>query len=232
MTGTISISSASRERARGNFALLMTHIANLYCMGTCSSISAYEAHELAESAAYALGISDATPDEAAFALDVDDPIALWREAVHTLERRTDDVLILWREAVSIMPPIRNVALRDTLASLGEIKSCYDVRFAAHEVPCDIDYQLSVPVGPNLAGLDYIEAWLAQFLAEARWIARFDTQSCISVLEHVCPDYRGLHVNLYDLLLPHEGELVPAELTPEQKNLRRNSPMANDVPSDE
>jgi hypothetical protein len=27
-----------------------------------------------------------------------------------------------------------------------------------------------------------------------------------VLERVCPDYRGLHVNLYDLLLPHEDEL--------------------------
>ena len=105
-----------------------------------------------------------------------------------------------------MPPIRNVALRDTLASLGELRSCHDTMFAAHEVPCDIDYQLSEPVDANLLGLDYIEAWLAQLLKETRWIARFDVGSCITVLERTCPDYRGLHVNLYDLLLPHESEL--------------------------
>ena len=84
---------------------------------------------------------------------------------------------------------------------------YDTHFAAHEVPCDIDYQPSKPVNPQLLGLDYIEAWLAQLLAETRWIAQFDAASCVNVLERACPDYKGLHVNLYDLLLPHENELA-------------------------
>ena len=108
--------------------------------------------------------------------------------------------------VATMPPIHNVALRDTLVSLGELRSRYDTMFAAHEVPCDIDYQLSEPVDPRLLGLDYIEAWLAQLLVETRWIAQFDADSRLAVLERACPDYKGLHVNLYDLLLPHEGEL--------------------------
>ena len=56
------------------------------------------------------------------------------------------------------------------------------------------------------GLDYIEAWLAQLLVETRWIAQFDAGSCIAVLERACPDYKGLHVNLYDLLFPREDEL--------------------------
>ena len=30
---------------------------------------------------------------------------------------------------------------------------------------------------------------------------------VNVLERACPDYKGLHVNLYDLLLPHENELA-------------------------
>ena len=148
-----------------------------------------------------------TAEEAARVLDVEDPIALWHDGLDALDARMDAALGTWREIVAIMPPIRNVALRDTLASLGELKRRYDTRFAAHEVPCDIDYQLSAPVGPQLLGLDYIEAWLAQLLAETRWIAQFDTTSCIAVLERTCPDYRGLHVNLYDLLLPHEDELV-------------------------
>ena len=159
------------------------------------------------SVAYALGIADATADEAASVLDVDDPIALWHSCLNTLDVRVDMALDVWRGVIAIMPPIRNVALRDTLASLGELRRRYDTHFAAYEVPCDIDYQPSKPVNPQLLGLDYIEAWLAQLLAETRWIAQFDAASCVNVLERACPDYKGLHVNLYDLLLPHENELA-------------------------
>lgn len=187
----------------------MAHVAGLYCMGGSSSISAHEAQELATSVAYVLGIADATAGEAARALDVEDPIAAWHDGLAALDARMDAALDVWREVVATMPPIRNVALRDTLASIGGLRSLYDTRFAAHEVPCDIDYQLSTPVDPRLLGLDYIEAWLAQLLAETRWIARFDVESCIGVLERTCPDHRGLLVNLYDLLLPHESELTRA-----------------------
>ena len=69
--------------------------------------------------------------------------------------------------------------------------------------CKIDE----PVVPQLLGLDYIEAWLAQMLVEMRWIAQFEAESCIAVLERACPDYKGLRVNLHDLLLPHEDELA-------------------------
>ncbi len=209
MTGMISASSLDADRAQENFSRLMVHVAKLYCMGGSSSVSSYEAQELATSVAYVLGIADATVEEATCVLDVEDSIALWHEGLHALDVRVGAALGMWREIVAIMPPIRNVALRDTLASLSELRSRYDTRFAAHEVPCDIDYQLSMPVDPQLLGLDYIEAWLAQLLVETHWIAQFDAASCVNVLERACPDYKGLHVNLYDLLLPHEEELVRA-----------------------
>lgn len=193
-------------RAQRNFAKLMTHVANLYCMDGSSSISAHEMAQLTASVAYVLGITGASAEDAARALCVDDPVAHWHERLAALDTRVDAVLATWRNIALTMPPIRNVALRDTLASLGDLKRRYDVHFAAHEVPCDIDYQLSEPVDTRLQGLDYIEAWLAQLDRETRWIARFETESCIAVLEHVCPDYRGLHVNLYDLLLPYEADL--------------------------
>lgn len=201
---------AEALRAQEGFARLMTHVARLYCLGGSSSISAFEAHELTTSASYVLGIADASAENAARTLAAGDPMTLWREGLAELDKRVDATLGVWGEIVTIMPPIRNVALRDTLASLGRLKSVYDTRFAAHIVPCDIDYQLSVPVDTQLMGIDYIEAWLAQLLKEVRWIARFDVDSCIRVLERVCPDYRGLHVNLYDLLLPHEEELELAD----------------------
>ena len=209
MAGTIN-KRAGAPNAGGaseSFARLMAHVAGLYCAGGSSSVSACEAHELAMSVAFALGIADATLEEAAIVLDVDNPVALWHEGVRALQRRTDAALALWRNVVAAIPPIRNVALRDTLASLGELRRRYDVHFAAHEIPCDIDYQLSEPMDPGLLGIDYVEAYLARLLVEARWIARFDVESCVAVLERACPDYRGLHVNLCDLLLLHEDELL-------------------------
>lgn len=214
MTGMINMvaspaDSASLQRASANFALLMEHVAGLYCMGGSSSISLLEAHELAMSVCYVLGIADASPEEAAAALNVQDPVSLWQKSLAKLDDRMETTLALWHEVVETMPRINNVALRDTLASLGELRSRYDAIFAAHVVPCDIDYQLSAPMDADLLGLDYVTAWLEQLLAEARWIARFDAGSCVCVLERICPDYRGLHVNLYDLLLPYEDELVPS-----------------------
>ena len=193
-------------RAQCNFAKLMSHVANLYCADGSSSMSTHEMARLTASVAYALDITEAAPKDAARVLCIDDPVALWHERLAALDTRIDAALVIWRNIVLTMPPIRNVALRDTLASLGNLRQRYDMHFAAHEVPCDIDYQLSEPVDTRLQGLDYIEAWLAQLDRETHWIAQFDTKSCIDMLERVCPDYRGLHVNLYDLLLPYEASL--------------------------
>lgn len=193
-------------RAQQNFAQLMAHVASLYCMNESSSLSQQEAAELTLSVTYTLGIIGASPEEAAQTLSVDDPIALWHSHLAALDSRIDNALAIWNRIVLTMPPIHNVALRDTLISLGGLKSRYDTRFAAHTVPCDIDYQLSGPIDIDLCGIDYIEAWLAQLERETIWIAQFDVDSCISTLERVCPDYRGLHINLYDLLSAHANEL--------------------------
>ena len=193
--------------AAGNFALVVRHVMRLYAPG-CSSVSAGEAHELALSVAYALGHCADTPDAQMLRLGTESPLDLHRECLARLNAKLEEVMDSWREVAAIMPPIRNVALRDTLASIGRAPRLYDKLFAAHEVPCDIQYQLSRPVSEDLQGLDYLAAWLAQLRWEVEWIARFDTGSCIRVLERVCPDHRGLHVNLYDLLSPHESELRP------------------------
>lgn len=192
--------------AQRNYAQLMTHVVRLYCMDGSSSVSISETAQLTASVLYVLGIANTTAEEAAMELCVDNPIVLWHKRLAELDARVDTALATWQRIILAMPPIRNVALRDTLASLGDLKRRYDMRFAAHEVPCDIDYQLSEPIDTHLQGLDYIEAYLAQLERETRWIARFDTADCIAVLERICPDYRGLHVNLYDLLAAHAAEL--------------------------
>ncbi|MDO4538713.1 MAG: DUF6179 domain-containing protein, partial [Coriobacteriales bacterium] len=107
-----------------------------------------------------------------------------------------------------MPPIHNIALRDTLTSIGSLPRVYDTYFAAHEIPVSIDYPLSKPIPEHLKGLDYVEAWLVQLLAEARFLAQFKLSEMVSYLESWCPDYRGLLINLYDPIYEafHSGRI--------------------------
>ena len=112
---------------------------------------------------------------------------------------------LWRAVCATMPSeLRNVSLRDTLASIEGCWTRYDPRLFADEVPCDIDYQLCRPVEKRLpsegkppVGPFYLREYLRRLLIEARLLACFDPGDEIAVLEASCPDWRGLHVNLYE-----------------------------------
>ena len=186
----------SVEEAACGFARLMAHICELYTCGESSSVSEFEGNELAASALYVLGFPN--NDRAALqALCSDDVIAAWTHKRLELEHRIPCVMELWQSAVALMPPIRNIALRDTLCSIGRLPSSYDTFFAAHVVPCSIDYPLSQPVSEDLQGLDYIEAWLAQLHAEADFLAQFDLEDMVGYLDAWCPDYQGLLINVHD-----------------------------------
>lgn len=200
----------ANERAMEGFTTLMAHICGLYTCGESSSVSELEGNELAESALYVLGFRDDNASEALGALASGDAIAAWTRKRRELDARVTDVMGLWQRVIATMPPIHNIALRDTLASIGRLPLVYDSFFAAHEVPCSIDYPLSIPVSERLKGLDYIEAWLAQLLDEARFIAQFDTDEMVDHLARWCPDYRGLLINLYDPIHDawREGKLSP------------------------
>ncbi len=198
--------SIAKDQAVASFSYLFHKLVRLYAAGS-GSVSRAEAASLLESLSFTLGIENLDEPEAIALLAARDPDVLFREKLSDLACRVDAALETWREICAVMPPIRNVALRDTLESIGAIKTLYDTYFAAHEVPCDIQYQLSRPVDERLRGIDYVQAWLDQLLCETRWIAQFTPESCIAAFERACPDYRGLHVNLYDLLAPRESELV-------------------------
>lgn len=191
------VESAANEQAMAGFAKLMNHICMLFTCGESSSVSEFEGRELAESALYVLGLADETAQQMLGLLASDDIVALWTQKRSELESRIPGVMRLWQRVIAIMPPIRNIALRDTLASIGRVPQTYDTFFAAHEVPASIDYPLSKPLSEQLKGLDYVEAWLTQLLEEAQFLARFDVGEMTAHLEAWCPDYRGLLINLYD-----------------------------------
>ena len=198
MNDLLSIAEAAAdEQAIRGFTKLMNHICALYTCGESSSVSEFEGLELAESALYVLGLTDETMQQTLGLLASDDIVSIWTQKRSELESRIPVVMVLWQRVIAIMPPIRNIALRDTLASIGRVPQTYDTFFAAHEVPASIDYPLSKPLSEQLKGLDYVEAWLVQLLEEARFLAHFDVGEMTAYLEAWCPDYRGLLINLYD-----------------------------------
>lgn len=185
------------ERAMEGFAMLMTHVCELYTCGESASVSELEGHELAESVLYVLGLTEDTVQQTLELLAANDVIAVWTSKRNELEARVPEAMALWQRVVTVMPPIRNIALRDTLTSIGTLPQVYDTFFAAHEVPVSIDYPLSKPLSERLKGLDYVEAWLSQLLEEAQFLAQFDLDKMVAFLDGWCPDYRGLLINLYD-----------------------------------
>lgn len=191
------IESGATERAMEGFAELMAHVCALYTHGESSSVSEYEAYELAESVLYVLGLGDKTERQTMELLASGDVVAVWTQKRYELQARIPGVMELWQRVVGVMPPIHNIALRDTLASISQLPQVYDTFFAAHEVPCSIDYPLSEPVPEDLRGLDYVEEWLRRLLVEAQFLARFNTDEVVAYLDAWCPDYRGLLLNLYD-----------------------------------
>ena len=79
-------------------------------------------------------------------------------------------------AALVLPQIPNRPLMDTMEAVREAPARYDTHFSAHVVPTEFLY---VPHGfdaRGLAGIDAVEAWLRAMLAEAHWLARFDTVS--------------------------------------------------------
>jgi len=204
------VESAANEQAMRGFVELMNHICALFTCGESSSVSEFEGHELAESALYVLGLADETAQQTLGLLASDDIVALWTQKRSELESRIPGVMRLWQRVIAIMPPIPNIALRDTLASIGRVPQTYDTFFAAHEVPASIDYPLSKPLSEQLKGLDYVEAWLTQLLEEAQFLARFDVGEMTAYLDAWCPDYRGLLINLYDPINEawSAGEIIP------------------------
>ena len=212
ITQTQAPSAEVLGRRAQALAGLVGHLMQLYTCGNASTVSQAEGWALLESACFVLGVSTLVDDSAAV-LERDELLTVFHERRHALEQRADDVVQLWQDVCLTMPQINNIALRDTLASIGGFKMRYDTLFAAHEVPAEIDYPLSHPVSERLKGLDYLQAWLTQLQREARYLARFDRDECIRVLESSCPDYQGLLINLCELIERAEQRGLISPLSP-------------------
>lgn len=189
------------RKAQENLARLFARNVRLYTCGDSSSVSRVEADGLLRSTLFAFGIdADGGLDEHAVSvLAVDNIAEAYRVALGRLDERVAATMGLWHRVCAAMPPFQSIALWDTLDSIRHLPEVYDTRFAAHEIPCDIDYQLQEPVPDTYLGIDYVHEWLMRLYGEAVRLGRYDFEEACRMLEARCPDYRGLLVNLLDIL---------------------------------
>ena len=86
---------------------------------------------------------------------------------------------------------------DTLKSIGRSFDLYDPVLSAHVVPCDIDYQLALPVPDSLLGIDYVHEYLRRLSIENSLLVRIEPGALTSLLDSWMPDWRDLVANLYE-----------------------------------
>ena len=104
---------------------------------------------------------------------------------------------LWNKICTSLPEVENQSMKDTLKSIGTFWRNYNYQYFAHEIPCDIDYQLSIPISEEKKGVFYVIAYLERLAVENQFLSYFDKDSMIPVLNRYCPDYEGLLINLYE-----------------------------------
>jgi len=178
------------------FLRLLERRTAIYTMGDSSSVPRHVAGDLFLSTCFVLGIDpveQTVPDDLLSA----DLEAEFRRRLAEIGRKVELTERLWQEACLALPLIPNVALRDTLASIGEFPKRYEYRSMAHEIPCSIDYPLCHPVPESLLGVEYVNEYLRRLLVEAEFLGRFEFDACVRVLSRSCPDYFGLLINLYE-----------------------------------
>lgn len=168
-----------------------------YTMGESSSVRFELAQELLHSICYSLGISEDHPDERWKHFLHRDCIAEYQKAIKNLEAKTKFGRRLWQTVCTNLPPIENISLLDTLKNLSIFWEKYDCIFFAHEIPCDIDYQLAIPVPDELQGIDFIIAYLKNLLCENQFLSEYPAEIIIPILKQYCPDYQELLVNLFE-----------------------------------
>jgi len=168
-----------------------------YTMGDSSSVRIETAQELLHSACYLLGIDlSGNPSALKSVLDWDLD-RRFTDAIKTVEEKIQTAQRLWQAACLSAPQIENTSLGSTLRSIGSFSKRYHYHYFAHEIPCDIDYQLCHPVPETLLGVDYIIEYLRRILIEQDFLRRFEPALCIRVLNAYCVDYKGLLINLYE-----------------------------------
>jgi hypothetical protein len=155
------------------------------------------AYDLLESLCYLFDVDGTNLQAAADRYTGVDLASECARRIDRLETRAKALEPIWMGICTTTPPLKSMALRDTLAAIEGVWNRYDARFFPLDISCDIDYPLCHPVSESIKGLDYLERYLESLHIEVQLLQCFPVSSSEQVLACSCPDWRGLLVNLYE-----------------------------------
>ena len=133
-----------------------------------------------------------------YVLDEDCGLAAqFDRGVERIKHKAEQTRALWSQVHASVPRPTSRSMLDTLKSIGQSFDLYDPVLSAHVVPCDIDYQLALPVPDSLLGIDYVHEYLRRLSIENSLLVRVEPEALTSLLDSWMPDWRDLVANLYE-----------------------------------
>lgn len=141
----LSLTIQDWEELQAKLVALLARQARNYTKGESDSVPVETAQALLDSICFTLGLDLEDPGERGRELLARD---LAKELTSRRERLRGEMVrgnILWVSLCRALPPVKNRAMWDTLRSIGGFWRRYDFVYLAQEIPCDIDYQLALPV---------------------------------------------------------------------------------------
>ena len=215
-----SLSAADEAAIQAKLTALLKRRTELYTLGDSSSVRIETAQELLKSIIFCLELYLGRGGESLNRLALEEPEELFARAQRLCEEELARGRALYSRACLTAPGIDNISYRDTLIGIGTFFKRYDYRFFAHQIPCDIDYQLCRAVPENMEGIAYINEYLRRLLIENGFIGRFEKSRVESLLEQTYPDYRGLLINLFEPVCTNAvglaligGDIMALKITP-------------------
>lgn len=178
-----------------NMISLLEKRTERYTMGESSSVPVEKAEELFKSICFTLGL--VAKKRGVCILKTGDMSSLLTVGWNIIESMVDKGKSLLNQVIKSTVINENLSYQDTLEEIHKSFKRYDYHFFAHEVPCDIDYQLCSPVPETLQGIEYINEYLHRLLLENCFCKHFEQAEIIRLLQTYCPDYKGLLINIFE-----------------------------------
>lgn len=94
----------------------------------------------------------------------------------------------------------NVSYRDTVNGMENFFKKYDYYFFADQIPCDIDYQLCLPVSENLWGVEFLTEYIKRLICEGRFCGAFQRYEITALLANFGSRNYELLINVFTPVL--------------------------------
>lgn len=115
----------------------------------------------------------------------------------------------------------NVSYRDTVNGMENFFKKYDYYFFADQVPCDIDYQLCLPVNESLWGVEFLTEYIKRLICEGRFCGAFQRYEITALLANFGSRNNELLINVFTPVLSNAlgrvllgNDISTLEVTPD------------------